>query len=414
MSDDSCVLGGASRPGIPTLRLRETGFILTEPSNWLRGLVLRRQKALSTVLEYAKILREWFDRLDKRAMLRLDEGFRMEFHLHGRTIVDDADLIEWRDAMETAGISPTRINKKISCVFQFLVWCQDSGCVAGLYAVGEMLAVSVEEHVTRSKNGRGSVRKRSPLLLPNRRQSYRHTPNQLEIEGLHAEAALAEHAVRNSLMLSVAEEAGLRRAEIIGMLVHDIPALEVIEALQASGELHHMWVRDTKRGKRRKVPMSPHLLRTLFEYIAIEREDLLARYAGRKEQPENVFLSDRGRRFHPNAVSNLFGQLFRKVEIKNASLHRLRAVFLTRTVARFLGKTDEHGIPIAEATILLKAAEYAGHSSVETLRPYLTALIKARIDGATGTDLVDLEDKKRLLQRDVKILEMRSRELRQK
>jgi integrase len=377
-------------------------------------LATRRRRAVGTVYEYAKILREWFDRLNERGLLRLDENLRLVFFAERKIIADDADLIAWRDEMEALKITRKRINKKISCVFHFLIWCQDTGYVTGLYAIGEALPISVEEKLRRSRNGRTSVRKSSPLLLTNKRQSYRHTPNEAEIEALHVAASLAEHAVRNSLMLSLAEECGLRRAEIVGMLVEDIPALETIEALQTSDEIYHMWVRDAKGGKRRKVTVNAHLLRMIYEYIVLERADLLNRYSERGILPENVFLSDRGRKFHLNSVSNLFGKVFKNAAIKNASLHRLRAVCLTRIVASFLGKLDERGVPIAEETILLKAAEYAGHSNIETLRPYLTALNKARVDSSIGADLADLEQKKRLLQRDIRILEMRSLHLRSK
>jgi integrase len=403
-TDKTCVIGRRPRPGIPTLRL-STGVILEEPSAWLRFLVVKRRKSKDTAAEYAKILSEFIRLSGNRAHIALDESvYRLTFS------VDDDLLIAWRDDMEVKGLTCQRINKKISCIFRWLLWCQENGYISGLVGKdpesGKVWPITAEEIESRDRNGRLSFRKETPLLLSIVRQPNRHTPTRSEIESLHGRTSPYRHAIRNSLIVSWAEEVGLRRLELLSILLEDIPSLADIEALQVSDALFFLTVRNGKGCKKRRVPVSPHLLRITYEYIKIERQDIVDRYDGCKEVPNIVFISDRGSELNPNAVSNLMGKLFKDANVRNASLHRLRAVFLTRVVESFMVKVDEHGIPIGEATVLLMAAEYAGHSNIWSLRPYLTALKRARLE-RRGESLAELEQRKRELKREIAMLESR-------
>jgi integrase len=403
VTDNTCVIAGKPRPGIPTLRHRD-GFVLEEPSAWLRYLALKRRRARGSVKEYGKILADFLQFLASRKRWSVGADFRMAFD------VDDGLLILWRDLMEAKGLVEQRINQKLSTVFRWLVGCQDSGLVSGLVggAPGTPWPVTAETTVARDGRGGSVVKRRSPLLLPIRRQPRRHTPTTDEIRRLHEGVAGQRHAVRNALLLAWAEETGLRRIEMLSIVLDDIPSWDVIEALQGTGEIWRLKVRNGKGGKLRKVPVSPHLLFMTREYIELERQDLIERYAGRRVGvPDAVFLSDRCAEMNPNSVSNLAAKLLADAGVKRASLHRLRAVFLTRVVERFMDRTDEFGLRVGEETALLKAAEYAGHGSIETLRPYLTALKKARLESQRPEVLEELEERKRHLQREIAVLEAR-------
>lgn len=408
-TDQTCIIARKSRPGIPTLRLG-SGAILEEPSAWLRYLAVMRRKSLKSVDEYAKILREFIRVSGDVSRISYDEiTFRLAFS------VDDYLLMEWRDEMEARGLTRQRINMKLSCIFRWLLWCQENGYVLRLVGKdpisGEAWPVTAEEKLSRDRGGRSVFRSVSPLLLPINRQPNRHTPTRTEIESLHEKTASYRHAIRNSLLLSWAEEVGLRRTELLSILLDDIPELDVIKALQASGDLFHLEVRNGKGGRRRRVPVNPHLLRTTYDYIRIERQEIVDRYAGRKRVPETVFISDRGGKLNLNAVSNLMATVFKNAEVHNASLHRLRAVFLTRVVESFMDRVDEYGVPTGEETILLMAAEYAGHASITALRPYLNELKRVRVEGR-GHSLAALEQRARLLKREIAALESRSGVLR--
>jgi integrase len=185
--------------------------------------------------------------------------------------------------------------------------------------------------------------------------------------------------------------------------VSDIPDLDTILALQAAEGFCSLIVRNGKGGKVRRVPVNPHLLRMTHEFIHIEREAIVKRYEGRKTVPDNVFISDRGKELHPNSVSNLMRCIFDDAKVLNASLHRLRAVFLTRVVERFMHQVDERGLPSGDTTVLLRAAQWAGHSNIMSLKPYLNKLKLARRNPSLD-NLANLEQSAKLVRRELAVL----------
>jgi len=401
-TDETCVISGRPRPGIPTLRL-EYGWILEEPSAWLRYLVVGRRMPLTSVGEYAKILREAIRRLMDAGRFRFDPS-GMKIHID----MDDGFLEEWRDEMEAKGRKAGHINRNMSTVFHCVLWCQENGYMRKLVGVAsdgmKLLPISAIEKPIKDRSGRQIVLKVWYGLLHKTHIADRHTPTSAEIEDLHVKTASFRHAIRNSLIMSWAEETGLRRLELLSILISDIPALDTIMALQTTGGTYSLTVRNGKGGKVRSVPVSPHLLRMTHEYIFMERQDIVDRYDGRKVVPDTVFISDQGAELHPNSVSNLMNVIFAEAKVRDASLHRLRAVFLTRVVERFMDHVDERGLPVGDTTVLLRAAQYAGHSNISSLKPYLNKLKQARLDHGFST-LAELEQHKRLLLRDIAMLQ---------
>jgi integrase len=415
-TDETCVIHGRAWPGIPTILEKGSDRIITEPSNWLRFLVVNRRRSVGTARESAAVLSQWLNRLGARNLLRVAADGSLQFYVDARSITDDDFLMEWREEMDDAGIVAQRNNVKTSCIFNFLLWCQDRGYVSGLLGNDGKCPISVNETTTQSKHGQHRIVRRSwtgPLRIT--RRPYRHTPTDQEAEAIHVAASDDRHATRNCLMASWAEEVGLRRAEIRGILVADIPSIEVIEKLAAQGGVYRLRVRNAKGGNERSVPVPWHLLRMTREYLDIERAVLVSRRApSPRAEPVEVFLSDRGTPLNQGAISNLFNRLFFDAGVMNASLHRFRAAFLKRVVESFMGNVDEQGLPIGEVTILLQAAEYAGHSNLESLRPYINELKKVRSEHSGAADLAKLRREKRLLQREIAALESRRQELRKR
>ena len=69
-------------------------------------------------------------------------------------------------------------------------------------------------------------------------------------------------------------------------------------------------------------------------------------------------------------TQNRISKILRKIGVKNASGHRIRARAVCNVIAAYDGY-NEDGSLYDSRTVLIKAAEFLGHNDWETLRPYL-------------------------------------------
>jgi hypothetical protein len=177
------------------------------------------------------------------------------------------------------------------------------------------------------------------------------------------------------------EEVGLRREGVLCGLTKDkIATYDQIEQKRREDDTFRISVCEKGR-KTRFVCVTARLMEMTADYVRYERAAVVKRYRNRPgwTEPQEVFLSDRGTRLNLKSVSNIMTQIFRDAHVLNASGQRLRARYLTRLVESFLERKDEAGTTIDHDTVLLKAAEAAGHIHPETLRPYLNLVLKKRI-----------------------------------
>ncbi|HET7560902.1 MAG TPA: hypothetical protein VFJ87_00810, partial [Rhodanobacteraceae bacterium] len=245
-----------------------------------------------------------------------------------------------------------------------------------------------------------------PLTLSHRSRGngMRHTPTEDEIRVLHEVAVERVNGERDSLMFSWAEEAGSRRAEFLQIGKSHMPTGDQLTALVDNDGPWPILIK-RKGGKSKTLNVHPDLIIRTLDYIQFGRRDIveacLNTIVGYRE-PDEIFLSSRtGMVLHPDSVTSIGRQVFKKAGIKRANIHRLRAKYAVRTVETLLDAVFNGGMVGPESswieTILLKAAELMGHSSPESLRPYLTYVLNRRIQTADATKAAALASRLREL-----------------
>jgi integrase len=368
-----------------------------EASDWLRGLIVEDGHPLSTVDEYAKILRGF-------VRFRKSQGFDWDE-------VDDELLRRWRDANKRKGICAERFNTCLGVVFRFYRWLEQTGRLryhVQIYDLSETPAAMANHRfpITAMKviNVRGRLGAVVTWESTQRMKSTgagktpRHTPSEDETRRIHTVVAQKRHGVRDSLLFSWAEETGGRRKEILSINIAQLPSPEELERLIEEDRPWHIRI-VRKGGKKWELIVLPDLLMRTLDYIRSEREQIVETHG---VNPDEVFLSERGNVLRPDSLTKLGKKAFEKAGVRNSNVHRFRAKFLLATIEALIDAMDvdpERVLPgsnMAE-TILVKAVEVMGHSSVESLRPYLNYALNRRVQNSKAFKLRNLDAKIRQL-----------------
>jgi integrase len=278
------------------------------------------------------------------------------------------------------GLKRGGINQKLRTVFAFYVWAEETG---RLLAVVDLSGARFAKLPISTKAGPDGARS-SPLVFKTVEEPNRHTPTDEEIDRLHVVLS-GRHAVRDGLILAWAEQTALRRAEILSLLVEQVPSSSVIQDLYDREETYSTVVK-VKGGRRCAVHILPSLLEQTRDYIEFERADTLARARSRLPQMRDcgaLFLSETGLPPKPNSISKQTSKFFKRAGIKNASLHRLRAVHLTRLAERYVDLVDDQGLPLSTETIALKIQEAARWVGTSSLHRYIEAARSRRVNTAS-------------------------------
>lgn len=404
-TDALCIVQGLSWPDIPTLIWSDG---IDEPaSDWFRDLIVRGGKAATTAHEYANILRPFlrYCRMQKR----------------GWETADDELLILWRERLRrNEGVGIARANAALKTIFSFYVWAEERGYIryrVGIYApadlpsamAGSSFPISAKLSFVKSRRGRTHGVWTTPLTLRDpEKGSRRHTPSETEIREIHSVVVERRHGERNSLIMSYAEETGGRRSEILQIGKSHMPSDEQLADLI---ERDHPWSIAVKQkgGGQKLLYVPPDLIIRTLSFIEHERGKIvihrLNAVVGYRE-PDNLFLSeDTGLVLHPDSVTSIGRDAFRRAGLRNSNVHRLRARFAVRTIETLVDAlfcNDHIGSHSNwSETILIKASQMMGHASSQSLRPYLTYVLNRRIQAADVTKAADLTTRIRLLKLDV-------------
>ena len=157
------------------------------------------------------------------------------------------------------------------------------------------------------------------------------------------------HAARNTAMLYLSFGLGLR--------VKELAALSIVDIIDVNGNLReeiNLLRRMTKGGKQRHVYLTNDQVRAALQaYLNIRHQD--RRHAVAPGSP--LFLSNKGSRFSPNSLQQVFKRLYRRAGIDGASSHSGRRTFATRLI--------EKGIDIKAVSRLM------GHSTIAMTAEYV-------------------------------------------
>lgn len=169
-----------------------------------------------------------------------------------------------------------------------------------------------------------------------------------EFERLLKVTAADRHAIRNAALLYLSFGLGLRVKEIAGLSLSD--------ATDGAGRLReevNLPRRTTKGGKPRRVYLShPKVRRALAAWLDERRRGPSVALPG-----SPLFVSNKGNRFSPNSLQQVFKRLFVRAGFDGASSHSGRRTFATRLI--------ERGVDIKAVSALM------GHADISMTARYV-------------------------------------------
>lgn len=388
MTSEACKLDGVGVPGIPTLIRHRTSRVMEDPSDYFRYLRVDRNLSVKTVSEYAKKIKNFFEFL-----VRIRRNWRD---------VDDYVLRSWRNELHLLKKRNVKtVNAKLLAVWNFYRWCEMTGRLhnrVGKTSATYKYPINVEEREITRKGGDKVVVSTSPLALGGEEEANRHTPNADEILKAH-KFLDGRHAERNGLILEWAEQTSARVGELMSITIDQIPTRPVIEKMAAtevevldrrsqgnrSTEDPKYWLDIKVVGKTgsRIIVAFPKLLLKTRNWIDGERQTIVDRRAKRDLSFVDkgiLFLSDRGGALTTGAVSNIGSDLFKRAEVNDTSIHRLRAAYMNRLAQALVDYRDDHHKQLSDETIAFFLKQAAGWKDIWSVRHYVQR-IHARVAG---------------------------------
>lgn len=162
--------------------------------------------------------------------------------------------------------------------------------------------------------------------------------------------AVGSHAKRNTALLYVSYGLGLRAKEMSLLKVSHILNQKnnsPFEEINLTGNM-------TKGEKQRHIYLTnPKVQKALLEYL----EERKLEDASLFNYQAPLFLSQKGDKFSPNALQQLFSQMYKQAGIVGASSHSGRRTFATRLI--------ERGIDIKAVSRLM------GHANISMTAQYV-------------------------------------------
>ena len=399
-TSDDCRIDNLSRPGVGIL-VDEYGVPVYPVIDWL----ITQRKRRADPKDTGTIQQQAFD-------LRMFWEFLMHEKIDWKDVNDNI-LLRWRDRMfggvrvsmeqrtvpqkRIGAVEPIRndtINRRLSNVFRFYLYCSDRGLVPeGTIGHGGKFRITVEL----GKDGKRIWVGR----LPGEGFSPAATPDDVDIDKLHDamdEIFGSETSMRNRLYVDWNRYLGLRGIEASSLKVGMIPSLKEIEKYVSDEKPYPMdfspkrqGVR-TKGGRSRSTPLDvdPMLLKATRDYIDHYRSEIVDRaqkHFGRiYKEPDAIFLGTTGRSLgRPIKTKTMQDAVSKAIICAGIDMtpHALRRVFAMSVVqslylAKFMQLQNKGFDPnqivgtIDDNSIITYASQQLGHKfATTTLKHYL-------------------------------------------
>lgn len=372
-ASNGLVLFGRAFPKLPAM-VDSKGRLMAIPTDWFRWMAVSGQYSIGSIRHYAKQLCTFFEFLNDLPLSSIDQDV----------------MCRWRGSFNA---SNNWINDNISTVFRFLVWCEAEGHISGV--IGEPAKGSwppaIPITLRKDKFGRRVIS--SNLFLRRAKSLPKHTPNADELKRFYAVLTDQKYEIfnvasRDALIASWAQQTGLRRAEILSLNTSVVPAEADLICAADEGKDYFNLVVVGKRGKKREIIVPTSLFLDTRKYINRTRSKIIA-----KTTPpvnDNIFISHTtGKRLSLDYITRRMSSAFKASGVKG-SLHRIRAYYLTQLVEKCIDDQLEivgNINAVSIDTVLLLAADRAGHENVETLRSYLLVDLKRRVQASPSKKL---------------------------
>lgn len=330
-----------------------TDDLVPSASAWLRFLALEKKVSINTLKQSANTIRNFWEHLEQVGR-------------DAATITDDV-LSSWYNRDVALGRKKRTCNAKLGVVLSFLVWADERGemkGIVGMAALPGQPQPPVRIIFRTTKKGRrvviSHIRERASHSL------RKGVPTEDHINDAFLQISIKEDpdlAERNALMLTMTELTGMREAELVDFPASSIPDWRTINELVETDSFLEVTITG-KGGKARSIPFVPELLISSRDYIEGARARALERCNAYDSGA--LFISHpTGKPLAPKSVSNLFSEILKK---SGSTHHRVRARFLQRVVDLTIEEeVGRNGFGYSRASILLRAADLAGHSGTSTL-----------------------------------------------
>ncbi|MGO7299613.1 tyrosine-type recombinase/integrase [Rhizobium ruizarguesonis] len=318
--------------------------------------------SLKTVFQYGWTLLDIF-----RLLHLWDGGAGLAWEATGEDF-----LRRWHLECSTVRkVKKATFNYRLALFLRFLQWAQNNGWTQshiGVAGAGCRIQITHKED--------GSIR--HPLMKGKARKSKPRLPTTRVLDTVEAELATLRRKPaiirRDHLLLSCKRVLTLRRSEVAGLRVEQIPSSLTLRKSRAEGKITiEIKVLRAKGAGERIVHFDLSMLEELRDFIDLDRPALL----GRAKVDEGFIFCPNNR----SGASLCLGYItnFYKVAanhaasrypedaaaLKSAHVHHLRHKSVTDRVAGYL----REGIPADEA--LLMVMDDAALSSIEMARHYL-------------------------------------------
>ena len=412
-TNDDCLIDKLSRPGVGIL-VDEYGVTVYPVIDWL----ITRRKRRADPEDTGTIKQQAFD-------LRMFWEFLMYEKIDWKDVSDNV-LLRWRDrmfngvrvSMEQRSVPYKRIdavnpimngtiNRRLSNVFRFYLYCNDRGLVPeGTIGHGGKFRITVEL----DRDGK----RMWYSLLPGEGSSPAATPDDIDIDKLHDaidEIFGSETSMRNRLYVDWNRYLGLRGMEASSIKKGMIPSLEEIEKYVSDERPYPMDFSPKRQGVRTKgnrsrptpLDVDPMLLKATRDYIDLYRPEIVDRahtHFGRiYQEPDAIFLGTTGRSLGRPIKTKTMQDAVSKAIIRagiDMTPHGLRKMFAMSVVqslylAKFMELQSKGLNPnqivgtIDDNSIITYASQQLGHKfTTTTLKHYLDLtklkLLKMSVD----------------------------------
>ncbi len=275
-------------------------------------LQLEKRYSKHTVLSYSKDLEQF------------QVFCRLQYQLDDIDQVTYQHIRSWIVHLMNQKITPKSVNRKISTLRSYYKFCLKRDIIKASPVYG----------IQGPKTP-----KRNPVFVPESQM------NKL-FDQLKFPDDFEGH--RDKMMLELFYFTGMRKAELIGMTIHDIDFYQ--GTVKVLG----------KRNKERLIPAIPVLLHSMKEYLSIrEKQDF-------SKDSELLFLTGKGKSMQPKQVYNIVNKYLQSVTTVNKkSPHILRHTFATHMLNN---GADINGIKEILGHSSLAATQVYTHNSFEKLK----------------------------------------------
>jgi site-specific recombinase XerD len=334
-----------------------------------------RSHSPETLRTYAEHLHDWFDSLEQSALDWREVGEETVAAYRNR-------MLEQPSAHTGRAYARSTINDRVRSVCRFYGWAHRRGWIPELpfQAIDVRIFASRKQSFLAHVDPRATVTAANVLTI----SEYEKLPRPLRVDQL--KLLFANIATPYRLMAEWAVATGLRRMELCGLTVAQVPATAGLDA--ADHPLIGMPLAVTKGDRPRTAYLPIRLIDRTNWYIGEDRASLrrrVRRGLPAYQPPMSLFLNRDGAR-----LTAAFAVAFRAARL-DGSLHWLRHTFAMTMLVRL----QTHAAVKPDINPLKVLQVLLGHGSIQTTAIYLRCVelhareIAASLDYLYGGTILD-------------------------